>query len=99
MSTNFLLIMSYKIFLVAVSALMLFGCSLGLSSDLGTSSGGSIWKSFDSGQTFNSKVTVDEKTKISSADVLSFVFDPQNSNVIYIGTKENGIFKTSDGAE
>jgi photosystem II stability/assembly factor-like uncharacterized protein len=88
-----------KILLIVVSALLLSGCSLGLPTDLGTSSGGSIWKSSDSGQTFNPKVTIDEKTKISSADVLSFVFDPQNSNVIYIGTKENGIFKTSDGAE
>jgi photosystem II stability/assembly factor-like uncharacterized protein len=100
MSTNFLLIMPYKIFLVAISALMLSGCSLGLPSgtDTGTS-GGSIWKSFDSGQTFAPKITVDEKNKISSADVLSFVFDRQNPQTIYIGTRENGIFKTTDGAE
>lgn len=90
--------MPYKIFLIAVSALMLSGCSLGLPAGTGTS-GGSVWKSFDNGQTFASKVTIDEKTRISSADVLSFVFDPQNPNVIYIGTRENGIFKTIDGAE
>lgn len=87
-----------KILLVIVSVLALSGCSLGSSIGTGTQ-GGSIWKSFDSGQTFASKVTIDEKTRISSADVLSFVFDPQNPNVIYIGTKENGIFKTADGAE
>ncbi len=87
-----------KIFGVIVLALMLSGCSFNLPSGIGTS-GGSIWKSFDKGQTFAPKTTVDEKTKISSADVLSFVFDPQDSQTIYIGTKENGIFKTSDGAE
>jgi photosystem II stability/assembly factor-like uncharacterized protein len=91
--------MPYKILLVVVSALLLSGCSL--SAPLGgtVASGGSIWKSFDNGQTFNPKVTVDEKTRISSADVLSFVFDPEDSQTIYIGTKENGIFKTTDGAE
>jgi photosystem II stability/assembly factor-like uncharacterized protein len=90
--------MLHKIFLVIGSALFLSGCSLSLPTGSGTSSG-SVWKSFDNGQTFSSKVTIDEKTRISSADVLSFVFDPQNPNTIYIGTKENGIFKTADGAE
>lgn len=90
--------MPHKILLVIVSVLVLSGCSLGLPAGTGTS-GGSIWKSFDSGQTFAPKVTIDEKTRISSADVLSFVFDPQNPNIIYIGTKENGVFKTIDAAE
>lgn len=87
-----------KIFLVIGLALVLSGCSLGLPTNSGTS-GGSVWKSFDNGQTFTPKITVDEKTKISSVDVLSFVFDSQNPQIIYIGTKESGIFKTTDGAE
>lgn len=87
-----------KFFGIVFAALALSGCSLGPLSNTGTQ-GGSIWKSFDSGQTFVPKVTIDEKRKISSADVVSFVFDPRNSDTIYIGTKANGIFRTNDGAE
>lgn len=87
-----------KVVLVVVSAFLLSGCSLNLPFSTGTS-GGSIWKSFDGGATFTPKITVNEKQRISSADIVSVVFDPRNAQVIYIGTKEDGIFKTSDGAE
>lgn len=87
-----------KIFLVIGSALVLSGCSIGIPSNLGTA-GGSVWKSFDAGATFVPKVTVNEKQRISSADVLVLIFDPRDPQTIYIGTKDNGIFKTSDGAE
>jgi len=88
-----------KLFFVVGSAVLLSGCSLTLPVDIGSSAGGSIWKSFDSGETFLPKVTVDDKRRISSADVLSFVFHPQDPQTIYIGTKETGIFKTADGGE
>lgn len=90
--------MSRKIFLVIASALMLSGCSIGIPSDLGAA-GGSVWKSFDAGATFVPKVTVNEEQRIGTADVVSFVFDPRDPEILYIGTRENGIFKTSDGAE
>ena len=88
----------WKISLVAVSAFVLSGCSLSLPVP-GVSSGGSIWKSFDNGQTFVPKVTVDEKRKISSADVLTFVVDPRSPETIYLGTVGSGLFKTADGGE
>ncbi|MFZ2299611.1 MAG: YCF48-related protein [Candidatus Moraniibacteriota bacterium] len=87
-----------KIFPVIVATLVLSGCSIGIPSHLATS-GGSVWKSFDAGETFVPKVTVSETQRISTADVVSLVFDPRDAQVIYIGTRENGIFKTSDGAE
>lgn len=87
-----------KILLVVGSALVLSGCSLDAPSGIGTS-GGSVWKSFDSGETFAPKVTVNEEQRIGSADVLSFVFNPRDSQTIYIGTKGDGIFRTTDGAE
>lgn len=90
--------MSRKILLVAVSALVLSGCSISIPSDLGAS-GGSVWKSFDAGATFVPKVTVNEEQRIGTADVVSLVFDPRDPQIAYIGTRENGIFKTSDGAE
>lgn len=86
-----------KIAFVVGSAVLLSGCSLS-SVNLGAS-GGSIWKSFDSGQTFVPKVTIDEKSKISSADVLTMVFHPTDSQTIYIGTLGSGLFRTTDGGE
>ncbi|OGI14094.1 MAG: hypothetical protein A3E38_02090 [Candidatus Moranbacteria bacterium RIFCSPHIGHO2_12_FULL_54_9] len=84
--------------LVIISAFLLSGCSLSVPSGLGTA-GGSIWKSFDGGATFAPKTFVNDKQSIGSADVLSFVFDPRDPQIIYIGTKDSGIFKTTDGAE
>lgn len=88
----------WKISLVSATAVFLSGCSLNLPI-AGTASGGSIWKSFDAGATFLPKVTVDEQRKISSADVLSMIIDPRHSDVIYIGTLSDGLFKTTDGGE
>lgn len=90
--------MSRKILPVVVSALILSGCSIGIPSDLGAT-GGSVWKSFDAGATFVPKVTVSAEQRIGTADVVSLVFDPRDPQTAYIGTRENGIFKTSDGAE
>ncbi len=87
-----------KFILVLVSALVLSGCSIGIPSDLGVA-GGSVWKSFDAGATFLPKVTVSDTQRISAADVVSLVFDPRDPQILYIGTREHGIFKTSDGAE
>lgn len=82
---------------VVLGAFFLSGCSLSVPGV--SSGGGSVWKSSDAGKTFESKVTVDEKRKIASADVLSFVFHPTDSQIIYMGTLESGLFKTTDGAE
>ena len=71
---------------------------------------GSIWRSDDGGKTFVPKITVDEKRKITKADVLNISFllrddaRAQTEEIrrvpnIYIGTVEDMIFKTSDGAE
>lgn len=89
-----------KLLAVGAGAVVLSGCSLGVPGMGGLSSGGgSIWKSFDSGQTFAPKITVDEKRTIASADVLTFAFHPTDPQTIYIGTAGSGLFKTTDGGE
>lgn len=88
-----------KISAIALSALLLSGCSLNLPIAGTASATGSIWKSFDSGATFLPKVTVDAERKISSADVLTLIIDPRHSETIYIGTIASGLFKTTDGGE
>lgn len=93
-----------KILILTGCALMLSGCTIKLpfAAPGITSSGGSVWKSSDSGETFAPKivVTVDgAEQKITSADVLNFVFSPSDQQVIYMGTLGSGLFKTIDGAE
>ncbi len=44
-------------------------------------------------------MTVSEKLHISSADILSWAIDPQNPQTMYIGTTDDGMFRTKDGAE
>ncbi len=71
---------------------------------------GSIWRSDDGGQTFVPKTFVDEKRKLTKADVLSISFLQREDNRekaeelrrtldVYVGTVDDMIFKTDDGAE
>ncbi|MFH0930153.1 MAG: YCF48-related protein [Candidatus Moraniibacteriota bacterium] len=76
------------------SILFLAGCSL-----VSSSSDGGVFRSDDGGKSFVQKVKIDEKTAIGSVDVLSLAVNPQNGNEAYIGTKSNGVLKTTDAGE
>lgn len=102
-----------KSLVVVGLAVMLSGCTIKLpfGTPIATNTGdetdtfnkkiqpGSIWKSVDAGQTFEVKSRVDEKQSITKADVLALSFHPHDSNIIYIGTVDHGIFKTTDAGE
>lgn len=60
---------------------------------------GSLWKTGDGGKTFVVKSKVDEKQSITKADILSIAYHPQKPQIIYVGSVENGIFKTENGGE
>lgn len=60
---------------------------------------GSLWKTSDSGKTFQVKSQIDEKTLISAADILSITYHPKKQAIIYVSSVDNGIFKTEDGGE
>ncbi len=71
---------------------------------------GSIWRSDDGGQTFVPKTFVDEKRKLTKAEVLSISFlqredghekaeELRRTPDVYVGTVDDMIFKTEDGAE
>lgn len=83
-----------KILALTLSVLFLSGCSL-----VSSSSDGGVVRSDDGGKSFVQKAAIDEKTGIGSVDVLSLVAGPQNGSEIYIGTKANGAFKTTDAGE
>ncbi len=82
-----------KTVLSIISILFLSACSLA------GGGGGGVFRSDDGGKIFTQKVLIDEKTKISSVDVLSMAVNSQKGSEIYIGTKSNGVFKTVDAGE
>ncbi len=92
--------MIHKYFFVLGLLFFLTGCTIKLpTSGSSTAATGSVYKSTDAGNTFEAKITIDEKTKLSSADVLSVAIHPTNSQIIYIGTETNGLFRTTNGAD
>ena len=85
---------------------ILSGCTIPLPASLSpatTTSGaptkGSLWRTSDGGQTFEVKSTIDEKTSITKADILSIAYHPEKQGTIYVGSIDNGIFKTEDAGE
>jgi hypothetical protein len=66
-------------------------------------SDGGIFKSSDFGEIWQQKVYVSKIKKqtitISDVSVSNLLFNPNDSNVIYLSTTSNGIYKTLDGGE
>ncbi len=62
---------------------------------------GGVFKSADKGETWVQKVAVAavKPMAINNVNVVTIVFDPQDSKTIYLGTAENGLFYTTDGAD
>jgi photosystem II stability/assembly factor-like uncharacterized protein len=86
-----------KITSIVFALIFLTGCSL-------TSGGndGGMYRSDDGGKTFSPKDSINQSGKIGSisgVDVLSIAVNPQNGDEVYIGTKADGILKTTDAGE
>lgn len=56
-------------------------------------------RSDDGGVSFVPKVTVNEKTTIASAEILSLLFDPSKPNRVFLGTKDSGIFLSENSGD
>ena len=86
--------MKTKVLFLVISVIFFSGCSLA-----GSSSDGGVFRSDDGGKSFAQKAVINEKAKISSADILSLAVNSQNGNEAYIGTKSSGMFKTANSAD
>ena len=68
-----------------------------------TPTGGGIYKSMDGGNNWQQKISLlslpQEQKYLDNIETNVFVFDPQDSQTIYLGTKKNGLFVSLDGAE
>lgn len=65
--------------------------------------GGGVFKSSDSGQTWVQKAFVEQIKKkvitINEVGTSTLVFDPNNFNILYLGTQFEGIYRTLDGGD
>jgi hypothetical protein len=82
-----------SLFFLVASFFLLSGCSLTGKSD------GGVYKSVNSGTTFEQRVVIDEDSSIARADILDIEIDPDQPHVPYIGTERMGNIKTNNGAE
>lgn len=76
---------------VFILLLLPFGCS-NVKSDSG------LFISQDKGENWQ-ELTIKEGEKNISLDVLTINIDPKNSDIIYIGARENGIYKTESSGK
>lgn len=86
-----------KLWLIALLPLTVLGASCNKSSD------GGVFRSLDSGESWEQVTFVSSDGKrnqtISEINVLAMAFHPADPNIIYLGTKTNGLYLTLTGGE
>ena len=58
-----------------------------------------VFKSIDRGRTWEHKVDVIDGSLIDGVKILSMKMDPQDNNILYLGTTANGLYRSSNGAD
>jgi photosystem II stability/assembly factor-like uncharacterized protein len=59
-----------------------------------------IFKTTDGGKTWTQKVTIEgSQTKLSQDTIGSMAIDPDNTKILYLGTLNDGIYKTENGGD
>ena len=95
-----------SLFLIALLALTLSGCTLSFGTDSSTGSGnttdGGVFKSLNKGGNWAQQASIlgiNAKRSFIGIDILSLSLDPSDNKAIYAGSIENGLFYSYDGAE
>jgi photosystem II stability/assembly factor-like uncharacterized protein len=60
---------------------------------------GGVYKSSDAGETFFPMNKINEEKNLSNSSILDIVIDPNNSDVIYVGTDNQGIYRSENGGQ
>lgn len=83
------------------ASFLLSGCSFSGSilPSKNTMANATFLRSEDAGGTWSPKIRIDDKKNIAGVDVLTMAVNPQDSNIVYLGTASNGLFVTKDGGE
>jgi len=58
-------------------------------------SDGGLYTSEDMGETWQQQIVKNKELSITSLNVLSLAIDPDNSDILYLGARENGIYKSN----
>ncbi len=58
-----------------------------------------VFKSVDGGKTWAQKINLDGGEFIDNVKISSIKMDPKNSNVLYLGSISNGLYKSENGAD
>lgn len=91
-----------KIILFLFSVFLLQGClnPPGQNQSQNQSPDKGIYKSVNEGKAFEHKVQYEVEGKtLGVVNVLDIKIDPNDSNIIYVGTKYSGLFKSTNGGE
>jgi photosystem II stability/assembly factor-like uncharacterized protein len=94
---------AFLFMLIAFMATSFTGC-LNLSGNTTTESpeknnNQGVFKSVDGGRNWEQKVNIEGGGMIDSVKISSMKMDPQDNNIIYLGTTANGLYKSLNGAE
>ncbi len=86
------------LFLMVLLTFSLAGCKNNSNQKMAIGKGG-IFKSSDGGETFFGINKIDDKKNLSNESVLDIAISPGNSDVVYVGTKKSGIFRSENGGQ
>lgn len=84
---------------VILAPILLRNFSSSLTANLYFESPATIYKSFNSGESWEPKVAIDKTQTLNGVNILDLAIDPQDSNVIFAGTKDNGLYRSGNAGE
>lgn len=89
-----------KRFILLLAGVVMMGQSCSISFGSGQAGDGGVFRSVDHGQTWQHRVFVRQEKKrtvtVADASVRTLVFEPGSSEHLYLGTRESGIWHTTD---
>lgn len=79
------------IFFTGILAAFPFDCSMARDSG--------VWRSLDRGENWEQKTLISKNQNISASKISFITLDPVSPNIVYAGTRGEGIYKSMDGGE